>query len=160
QPERHDLLDARLRRACGPGDDEEEPHADRHQLEYTGEVVGRGMVRPLLVLVIQAIELRDQDPHRERRDEAEVLVAGADLVTGRPLPPAGQAPNDKMVGSKDGHIEGPGPNPVRDARWYLYGMAGAPVRMGGIYPYGGDARRRGRRRYAGATSTSEGRSLS
>src|SRR5207253_2328635 len=49
----------------GPHPDEQEPGPDRDQMEDTDEVVRRRVMRALFVLVVEPIEARDDDPHRE-----------------------------------------------------------------------------------------------
>ena len=66
---------------------EHEPGPDRDEVEDADDVVGRRVVRALLVLVVEVIEARDRDPERERDD-------GGD--DGAPVEPgAGQADDEE-----------------------------------------------------------------
>ena len=53
--------------------DEEEPGTERDELEDADEVVDRRVVGPLLVVVVELVELRHDDPERQRDDEQEDL---------------------------------------------------------------------------------------
>ena len=60
----------------------EQPGADRDEVEDADDVVGRRVVGALLVAVVEAVELRRDDPERQRREEdrpprrADVATAG------------------------------------------------------------------------------------
>ena len=69
---------------------EHEPRSDRDQVEDADDVVGRRVVRALLILVVQVIETRDCDPHGKRDDGRN---------DGAPIEPrAGQADYEKREG--------------------------------------------------------------
>ncbi len=72
-PQRHRLREVRSGGAEQPFADEEEPDADGDQVEDAAELVRGRMVRPLLVLLVEAVEARDQDPAGNRRQEHRVF---------------------------------------------------------------------------------------
>ena len=61
-------------------DDEEAPRPQRYDLEDADDVVDRRVVGSLLVTVVEAVDPREQDPERKRRDEEGDLPHGRDLV--------------------------------------------------------------------------------
>src|SRR5215210_6879437 len=54
-------------------DGEERPRSDRHHLEHAEDVVDRGVIPPLLVAVVQGVNLGENDPEREAGDEESKL---------------------------------------------------------------------------------------
>jgi hypothetical protein len=67
--EQHELCACRRCEVRQPPDDEEQPHSECREMKDTGCVAGRGMVRALLVLVAEAVELRDEDPRWQREEK-------------------------------------------------------------------------------------------
>ena len=49
--------------------DQETPRSERHDLEDVDDVVDRGVVRMLLVAVVQPIDAEEQEPQRQACDE-------------------------------------------------------------------------------------------
>ena len=76
--------------------DPEQPRADRDHVEHAREVVRRRVVRPLLVVVVEAVQLRDDHPAGKRGEEdddlgahvenAEAVVAVDDPLGEQPSP--------------------------------------------------------------------------
>ena len=62
------------------GEGEEEPASDRDQVEDPDEIVGGRVVGALLVVVVEAVELGDDDPGRQAQAEDEQLDLRADHV--------------------------------------------------------------------------------
>ena len=92
---------------CGERHAEEEhPAADRHEVEHPHEVVGRRVVGPLLVARVEAVEIRGEDPRREReREDRELEHVGDAVVDRRAGPPhhgddEGRAQADHVGGRK------------------------------------------------------------
>ena len=54
-----------------PGAREEHPDADRDQVEHADDVVGRRVIRSLLVAVVEAVELRRDDPGGQADEEED-----------------------------------------------------------------------------------------
>ena len=54
-----------------PGAGEEHPDADRDQVEHADDVVGRRVIRSLLVAVVEAVELRRDDPGGQADEEED-----------------------------------------------------------------------------------------
>jgi len=78
QPERRKLLLIRVGEAGHPGEREEPPGADRDKMEHAGDLVDRRVVGPLVVVVVEPVELRPDHPDRERAGEDEGLEARPD----------------------------------------------------------------------------------
>src|SRR5688572_17643133 len=75
QPEDSQLLLVWIGQTSDPREREEQPHADGHEVENTDELVHGRVVGQLLVEVVEAVELRADDPGRKRQDEHEQLEA-------------------------------------------------------------------------------------
>jgi len=73
-PEDDELLRARMRDIAQICDDRNEPHADRDHMEDAAEVVRGRVVRTLVVVVVEAVELCDDHPCRKREQERENLL--------------------------------------------------------------------------------------
>ncbi len=85
EPEAHE---ARHRGVDHTGDlrqDEEQPGADRDQVEHAHHVVDRRVVGPLLVAAVQVVEAGPDDPDRDGREEEQDLVRVRDPVRGSRL---------------------------------------------------------------------------
>ncbi len=67
-------------RSASTIDDEDEPGARRDEVEDADKVLERRVVGPLLVVVVEAVELRAHDPEGKRGDEEQVLVADVDAL--------------------------------------------------------------------------------
>ena len=59
------LFELRRRHARQPGAGEEQPDADGDEVEDADEIVDGRVVRPLLVVVVEAVELRQRAPRAE-----------------------------------------------------------------------------------------------
>ena len=80
RPERHRLRQARRGSSEQPVSEEQEPDADRDQMEDAAELVRGRMVRALLVLLVQAVEPCDQDPAGNGGEEHCVLDACSEVL--------------------------------------------------------------------------------
>src|SRR5438552_748483 len=65
EPEDADLVDARVAEAPQTGAGEDDPSADRDDVEDSSEVVDRTVICSLLVSVVEAVDLRDEHPDRQ-----------------------------------------------------------------------------------------------
>ena len=79
-PEGRELLLVGAGQAGEPREAVEDPQGDRDQVKDADELVDRGMDGPLLVAVVQAVELRGDDPQWQRRKEDPDFGAHADRV--------------------------------------------------------------------------------
>ena len=73
EPEAEQPLEAGVGPMRDRREGEEEPAADRDQVEDPDEVVGGRVVGALLVEVVEAVELRDDHPGRQAQAEDEQL---------------------------------------------------------------------------------------
>ncbi len=79
-PERRDLRKARackVREQCAGHED---PGADGDEMEHADEVVRGGVVCSLLVPVVEAVELGEQEPAGQRQEEQEKLRLARDGI--------------------------------------------------------------------------------
>ena len=86
-PEDDELLHGRMRDVAQIRDHNDEPGADGDHVEDAAEVVGGRVVGALVVVVVEAVELRDHHPCRNGEQEGEDLPSGrvgvGDLDRGR-----------------------------------------------------------------------------
>jgi uracil-DNA glycosylase len=75
RPEDEELHEVGPREIRQPRARQEEPHADRDEVEDAGQVVHRRVVGPLLVPVVEPVELRADDPDGKRGEEEQRLEA-------------------------------------------------------------------------------------
>ena len=71
-----------------PGAGVEDPGADGDEVEHADDVVGRRVIRALLVAVVEAVELRGDDPGGEADDEEDEELGDVGPNCGRTRPPA------------------------------------------------------------------------
>src|SRR5581483_9219341 len=74
-PKEEELLDCGVRQSGHPREREEEPRADRHEVEDARDLVGGGVVRMSVVVAVEAVEPTGEDPCRQRRREQDPLEA-------------------------------------------------------------------------------------
>ena len=79
RPEEADPLDARRGQVGDVRAREEEPRAGGDEVEDTDEVVRRRVVGALLVVVVEALELCEDDEDGQRQDEQRVLEDRRDV---------------------------------------------------------------------------------
>ena len=78
RPEGDQRIDAGAARARQARGDQQHPYSDRHQVEDLHHVVGGRVVGALLVGAVQALELGDHQPARQRAAEDHHLLGGAE----------------------------------------------------------------------------------
>ena len=104
RPEQHQL---RRRRMGEPGEvraDGEDPRADRDHVEDAREVVRGRVVGPLLVALVEAVQLRDDDPAGHGGEEGEDL--GARIEHADPGASGRQPLCQQKREHKPGHVRG------------------------------------------------------
>ena len=77
QPERRQLPLVRSRETDEPGRRVKRQHADRDQVEDIQHLVSGGMRRTFLVAVVEAVQLRGDEPGRQSQHEDHRLESGA-----------------------------------------------------------------------------------
>jgi hypothetical protein len=82
-PEHDQLGRVRARDPTQTADDEEEPGPDRHDLEDADQVVDGRVPGVLFVSIVEAVQLREQEPARQRGEEEEKLRVAAERVRRR-----------------------------------------------------------------------------
>jgi hypothetical protein len=90
-PEGDHACERRNRRLRGVGGDEEDPDEDRDEVEDADDVIDGGVIGALLVPLVEAVDLREQDESGQRREEEEVLGRVRHVVDSRPRPEEGSA---------------------------------------------------------------------
>jgi hypothetical protein len=80
RPEERELDDVWARKTRQPGSHDENPRADRDHVEDVPHVVDRGVVRALLIALVEAVELGDDDPCRQGSEEEHPLHRRVDRV--------------------------------------------------------------------------------
>ena len=80
RPEECELSDVGVRKTRQPRSHDENPRADRDHVEDVQHVVDRGMVCALLVTLVEAVELGDDDPCRQGSEEEHPLHRRVDRV--------------------------------------------------------------------------------
>ncbi len=95
RPEDDQLRRGRIRDARQVTRERGGSRADRHHVEDGGELVGCGVIGAFLVLVVEPVGLRHQDPERQGKDEAGDL---ADLADGS----AARAYSHHPLGKQEG----------------------------------------------------------
>ena len=70
-PEKRRLLQVGVRDAGHPRSGKEDPHAHGDQVEDADDVVGRRVIRPFLVAVVEAVELGRDHPRRQADHEED-----------------------------------------------------------------------------------------
>ena len=78
RPEDQELRGSWMRQPRDVRAGEEQPRADRDHVEDAGEVVRCRVVRALLVMVVEPVELRDHDPAGQRGEEDDDLAASVE----------------------------------------------------------------------------------
>ena len=73
QPEADEARDVRVSRADGPRRDEEQPRAERDEMEDADDLVDRRVVDVLLVALVEPVELGGDDPRRQSPGRAPRL---------------------------------------------------------------------------------------
>ena len=73
RPERDEALGLRAHDLERRGRHEQAPGADRHEVEHADDVVRRRVVRPLVVVVVEPVDLGRHGPDRQRGQEEQQL---------------------------------------------------------------------------------------
>ncbi len=79
-PEHRELRQGGTCESRHPRNGEQQPRADGDEVEHAHHVVHGRVVGALLVAVVQPVELRDDDPRRQREEEHEVLPAHRHVI--------------------------------------------------------------------------------
>jgi hypothetical protein len=112
-------------------DGDEEPRGHRDEVEHADEIVERGVIRALLVPVVEVVELRQENPARQRGGEEKRLARGPEPVS-RAAAGAERDLREDERGGETGEVAGeqqaaddppaaprdlrPAPEPVREPR--------------------------------------------